>query len=305
MERSESEVNGDFKFDSGFLSCPTPSTTLVVQPGQPHNLSLFYHETQQEEAESHGGSWPDIRYDGYRYTGSGLSMPALDTTSDYQNGGIHMPIMPVDTMPVDPYVEHNDSGFWTMSSDSNPWSRDTSGIFSDMRSVHTQTALGCDMLPSPTSIPDSTVATSPMTSTTPVFNENLSSTLTDGFFIKEPSAEIMAPQTDTMEQACESSDAQGRPWKRRIGRPPGPRRSKPIRAKLYACGIEGCGKTFTLEKDLARHQLYSSAHQEYRQESWICSEERCNSYGRSFSRGDNYERHVRTMHNLDKSLPGE
>ncbi|KAI0127847.1 hypothetical protein BJ170DRAFT_390680 [Xylariales sp. AK1849] len=86
------------------------------------------------------------------------------------------------------------------------------------------------------------------------------------------------------------------PKKRRVGRAPGPRRPKLIHAKLFACGIDDCGRTFTLEKDLARHQLQSLAHQDFRSETHLCAEERCISFGRAFSRLDNYERHVRVMH---------
>ncbi|RYP08240.1 hypothetical protein DL765_008856 [Monosporascus sp. GIB2] len=67
---------------------------------------------------------------------------------------------------------------------------------------------------------------------------------------------------------------------------------------LYTCNLESCGETFTLRKDLMRHQMTSRAHAAYRSASdtKFCVDERCRSYGREFSRPDNYERHVRSMH---------
>ncbi|KAH8196658.1 hypothetical protein TruAng_009182 [Truncatella angustata] len=75
------------------------------------------------------------------------------------------------------------------------------------------------------------------------------------------------------------------------------RRPRAIHAKLYACGISDCGKTFTLERDLARHQVYSQAHKEFRSsEAWFCHDEGCKNFGKSFTRRDNYQRHVRSLH---------
>ncbi|KAI1243901.1 hypothetical protein MGN70_013768 [Eutypa lata] len=71
--------------------------------------------------------------------------------------------------------------------------------------------------------------------------------------------------------------------------------------RLYMCGIPGCQQTFTLEKDLERHQLFSQAHRGYQLSHgelplFKCREGKCKSYGKVYSRRDNYGRHVRTLH---------
>lgn len=73
---------------------------------------------------------------------------------------------------------------------------------------------------------------------------------------------------------------------------------------LYMCGFPDCKATFTLEKDLKRHQLTSAAHREQHfdaddpmpEEVFTCREPTCKFNGREYTRLDNYERHVRTMH---------
>lgn len=73
---------------------------------------------------------------------------------------------------------------------------------------------------------------------------------------------------------------------------------------LYMCGFPGCKQTFTLEKDLKRHQLYSKAHRDQHldedeprsEDIFVCSEQTCKFYRREYTRLDNYMRHVRTMH---------
>ena len=73
---------------------------------------------------------------------------------------------------------------------------------------------------------------------------------------------------------------------------------------LYRCNLSDCKATFTLEKDLRRHQDTSKAHREQQfdaddptpEEVFTCREATCKSNGREYTRLDNYERHVRTMH---------
>ena len=75
------------------------------------------------------------------------------------------------------------------------------------------------------------------------------------------------------------------------------RRRRRSHAILYTCGIPGCGRmTFTMEKDLRRHQVSSQFHRTFQDETLMCRKKQCRSYGKVFSRPDNYRRHLRTMH---------
>ncbi|RYP43832.1 hypothetical protein DL768_009639 [Monosporascus sp. mg162] len=118
-----------------------------------------------------------------------------------------------------------------------------------------------------------------------------------------PSEAANAPRP-TNRQRCRASDSHGRLPPSRPHADTESNRSSTARRRtiphtiLYTCNLESCGKTFTLQKDLARHQMTSRAHAAYRSASdtKFCVDERCRSFGRKFSRLDNYERHVRSMH---------
>ena len=77
------------------------------------------------------------------------------------------------------------------------------------------------------------------------------------------------------------------------------------------CNLEGCEQTFTLEKDLLRHQKTAKVHQSLLSKDdddddelgtgdrIFCDVKTCRFYGRTYSRWDNYKRHVRTCHGKD------
>ena len=82
---------------------------------------------------------------------------------------------------------------------------------------------------------------------------------------------------------------------------------------LYKCNLEGCEQTFTLKKDRLRHQATAKVHQSQLSKDdddddddelgtgdrIFCDVKTCRSYGRTYSRRDNYERHVRMCHGKD------
>ena len=55
---------------------------------------------------------------------------------------------------------------------------------------------------------------------------------------------------------------------------------------------------FTQERDVKRHQDTVGIHKNVRERSYqpICQEPTCKHFGKTYSRPDNYERHVRNMH---------
>ncbi|KAI1852559.1 hypothetical protein JX265_013018 [Neoarthrinium moseri] len=65
---------------------------------------------------------------------------------------------------------------------------------------------------------------------------------------------------------------------------------------MFVCTLGDCEQTFTLEKDLIRHQRQSLIHKDECEHLFFCEEARCRSFGRSYSREDNYNRHVETKH---------
>ncbi|KAH8681411.1 hypothetical protein BX600DRAFT_505102 [Xylariales sp. PMI_506] len=74
---------------------------------------------------------------------------------------------------------------------------------------------------------------------------------------------------------------------------------------MYVCmmddGDKACEKTFTLEKDLIRHQHQSLTHKDACEMLYTCDERGCSSFGRVYTRKDNFRRHVESKHGQLKS----
>lgn len=75
------------------------------------------------------------------------------------------------------------------------------------------------------------------------------------------------------------------------------RRRKSTNYKIiFACTLGDCAQTFTLQKDLNRHQRQSLMHKAEWENKFFCEESRCRSFGKSYTRKDNFNRHVETKH---------